>query len=116
MAKTTIAGLLLVMLLVGGWTAEAAVCKDENGNPIPCEQDPGGGGIGGDPCSISQKGACRYMTIYPGPYPCTAGSCMPDPAAPQKCAGFNTQSCQIGTDAQGKPIMVMINDCTYCYN
>lgn len=31
MAKTTIAGLLLVMLLVCEWAAEAAVCKDENG-------------------------------------------------------------------------------------
>lgn len=46
MVTTTIAGLLLVISLVCGWTAEASICRDENNNPIPCEQDPGGGGSG----------------------------------------------------------------------
>lgn len=79
MAKTTIAGILVVMLLVCGWTAEAAICKDANGNPIPCEQDPGGGG-GGNLCwsgscvrcavQCSEFGGCwnicDYMTANGG--------------------------------------------------
>lgn len=116
MAKTTIAGPLLVMLFLFSGSGLASVCTDENGNPVPCEQDPGGGGSGGDPCSISQKGWCEYQTIYPGGYECEAASCAADPAAPLNCAGFNTRTCEQGTGADGNPIYVWINDCTYCFD
>lgn len=49
MAKRTITCLLLAALLICGWTAEAAICTDENGNPIPCEQDPGPSMCANDP-------------------------------------------------------------------
>jgi len=54
------------------------------------------------------------MTIYQGDYECIANWCAPDPAAMLKCTSYNTPTCQHGTDADGEPIYVQINDCAYC--
>lgn len=116
MKKLLVAPLLLAAILwcpavnAGHWG-----CEDEDGNPIPCEKDEGGSGGGGDPCSISQKGYCRFMTIYPGGHSCEAGWCEADPAAWFKCASYNTPTCEQGTNPDGSPIFVMINDCASCW-
>lgn len=58
MTKTTVAGVLLLLMLVCCGTAEAVICTDEDGNRIPCVQDPGGGGGGGG------GGWCAHPTCW----------------------------------------------------
>lgn len=111
--------LLMGSVLITGLLAVApvATAQDRGGGVYGVRhQDPGSGGPGGggDPCQSSQKGWCESMTIYPGGYECIARWCAPDPSAWLKCASYNTQSCQQGTDADGEPIYVQINDCAYC--
>ena len=65
MAKTTIAGILVVMLFVCGGTAYAATpCVDENGNRVACEQmpPPEGGGPGGGTCWAMTCTKCVEVT------------------------------------------------------
>lgn len=114
MVKFTVAGLVLLLTLSCGGVAEASGCTDENGNPVPCEQDPGGGGSGGDPCSVSQAGWCDSMTIYPAGLPCDSAWCQADPSSPLNCATYNTPTCPMGTDGSGNPVFEMINNCAYC--
>ena len=116
----------LVLVIVGvalssAPAAQAIIteCHDDQGNPVPCVQDPEDpppGGGGGDPCSISQKGVCQFMTIYPNGYWCEAGWCEPDPAAYFKCASYNTLTCAQGEDSEGNTIYVMVTDCASCWD
>jgi len=110
--------LLMGSFLIAGLLAVAPVATAQDGGGgggRVRHQDPGSGGSGGgDPCSISQMGWCESMTIYQGDYECIANWCAPDPAAMLKCTSYNTPTCQHGTDADGEPIYVQINDCAYC--
>jgi len=112
--------MILIALGAALVIAPAALADDGDGGGRrpPFNQDPGSGGPGGggDPCSISQKGYCRFMTIYPGGHWCEAGWCEADPAAWFKCASHNTQTCEQGTNPDGSPIFVMINNCASCWD
>ena len=98
--------------------APAAHADEEGGGRRgPFYQDPGSGGSGGgDPCSVSVNGTCRYSGIYPDGFDCAVAWCEADPAAPTKCATHNEPTCRQGDDAEGNPIYVMVNWCSYCAN
>ena len=106
---------LIAGLLVFG---PVAVAQDGGGgrhDHVPQQQDPGlGGSGGGDPCSLSVKGICRYSGIYPNGYDCAVAWCEADPAATTKCTTHNEPTCQQGDDAEGNPIYVMVNWCSVC--
>jgi hypothetical protein len=96
--------------------APRAVADGEgDGHHTPFNQDPGSGGpSGGDPCSFSINGTCRYSGIYPDGFDCAVAWCEADPAASTKCASHNEPTCQQGEDANGDPIYVMVNWCSVC--
>lgn len=112
--------LLVGSVLITGLLAVAPVgAAQERGCGVygVRHQDPGSGGSGGgDPCSISVKGTCRYSGIYPDGFDCAVAWCEADPAAQTKCASHNEPTCQQGEDSEGNPIYVMVNWCSSCAN
>ena len=95
MTRVTVAALILVLSAACSGAAEAAVCTDENGVPIPCEQDPGGGGEGG---------WCANPTCY--------GCGEPEPDGYSPCLPGAGSSCSCDYP-NGIPSCTPIGECEY---
>lgn len=115
MRKLLIASSMLAAVL---WSSTGSaghhLCEDEGGNPIPCQKDGGGGGIGAGSCDGAHRGNCRSMYCNYYGTECYVSWCEADPAAGSACTTDTRPECYIGQDDNGDPSYVEVNVCTLC--
>ena len=117
MKKLLISSLVLASVL---WCSQVnashALCKDEAQNPIPCEKDGGGGGIGAGSCNGAYRGICRsnYSNYYGTE--CYVSWCEAEPASGSACTTDTRPECYIGKDRNDDPSYVEVNVCLDFYS